>query len=487
MEKEKALDAIDEVNEIAETPQAEREVSTEPVIMESPDLYDSIISEPEEPAEEKTAIDTDREGSLPSNTAEDAADNSCASDSAKEAAVEPEEAKKKRRRRRKKIYEYTPDNDIKFRGPLSYRTLRVLAWFFLFVSQVGVILALGAKFDSGLANKVGELPTYLKMASEIMMPLFLIATFATILNGSRTFKSMLIFYGGGAVLFYLLFILFHERYIPIILGWVMDIPREDAVIMIDFVLTLIIKDGYLAFNIFIDLFLCTLLFFFLIYKPKKIFTGKKLMFFRLFAAIPLLCEAASFTVKMLGALGKLTVSPYVYPILTAKPPMTFFVFVAILIFIKVREYIFRKHGKTHEEYQQFLKTKANSWQFSRFTARIMAIAGILDLIIYFILSIFVAANGLDVATATEETIQTSFTIAMQAMTKVGIGGSGALLLASPLVLFFSYTRTHKKSSFDLLLPIFAIIALIFLYLESAVIATKLIGPFADFIRTIMHR
>jgi len=391
----------------------------------------------------------------------------------------------KKKRRRKKFYEYTLDNDIKYRGPLSYRDLKILAWIFLIVAQVGVILKLGAKFDTGLASKVGFLPEILKYGSNLMMPLFLIATFGTILNGSRSFKSMLFVYGGAAVVFYILFVLFHERYIPTIAGWVMGIERAEAVKMIDGILSSALKNGYLAFNIFIDLFLCALLIFFTVYKPKKVFTGKKEIIFRAFSLIPIGYEVASFVLKMLAAFGKVTISSYLYPLLTTKPPMTFVLFLIIAIFIKVREHRFIKVGKTYEEYQTFLQTKANSWHFSRFTAVMMVLISLIDAIVYFVLSIVLVSNGID-PNGSEEAINTTIQQATQAMLDTGVGGSLALLMGAPIVTLFSYNRVPKKSIIDTLLPLIAIIVLMFVYLEAAVIATGLIGPFADFVGKVIH-
>ena len=37
--------------------------------------------------------------------------------------------------RRKEIYEYTLKNDIKYRGPLSYRMLKIVGWIALAFSQ----------------------------------------------------------------------------------------------------------------------------------------------------------------------------------------------------------------------------------------------------------------------------------------------------------------------------------------------------------------
>ena len=397
----------------------------------------------------------------------------------------PKKGKRKGKKKRRRIYEYTLDDDMRYRGPLSYLHLRIFAWGFLIIAQLGVLLALGSKFDSGFAGKVGPLPNILQSGSTVMMPLFLIATFATILNGSRSFKSMLTLYGGLSVVFYLLFILFHNRYLPSIIGWVMGVERAEAVATIDGMLYLFSKGGYLAFNIFIDLFLCTLLTFFLIYRPKKVFVGKKLIIFRLFALIPILYEGASLALKMLGMFGKIVVSSYLYPLLTTKPPMTFVVFVVIAFLIKAGERRYRKVGKTHEEYQDFVKTNAHSWQFSRTLAITMAVAGVIDLIIYLILTLVILHNA--GFSGTEEQVTQMALLVSDVLINAGVGGSGALILVAPLVLLFSYTKTHKKSMINLILPAAAIIIIIFMYLEAAVIATKLLGPFGDFVGKLLNK
>ena len=59
--------------------------------------------------------------------------------------------------------------------------------------------------------------------------------------------------------------------------------------------------------------------------------------------------------------------------------MTFVLFVALALFVKTRELRFRRHGKTHEEYRAFLKTRRNSWNFSVFLAIMLVIVSLLDL------------------------------------------------------------------------------------------------------------
>lgn len=389
-----------------------------------------------------------------------------------------EGGKRKKRKKRRKIDEYTLENDIKYRGPLSYRWLRVAAWAFLILSQIGVLLTLGIRFDDGLADKVGFLPSILQMLKEIMMPLFLIATFATILNGSKTFKSMLILYGGAAVLFYILFVLFHERYAAELIVFLFETDRASAIALIDTFLSSSGSSGYIAFNFFIDLFICTLLGFFVLYRPKKIFVGKKLAWFRAFTVIPIAYEIICFTIKLLGSFGVIFISPYGYALLTTKPPMTFVVFLVVLAFIKVRERIYRKRGKTHEDYQEFLKTNANSWQFSGFLAILMVVAGVVDTIIYYVMTFAVSGVNIDaVDVASVESIM----FVTGVLLKSGIGGSGALIIASPLMLLFSYTRTHKDTRADMFVPILAIIVLVFVYLEAMVIATNMLGSLSNLI------
>ncbi len=70
------------------------------------------------------------------------------------------------------------------------------------------------------------------------------------------------------------------------------------------------------------------------------------------------------------------------------------------------------------------------------------------------------------------------------MLKIGIGGSSALVLAAPIMLLFSYTRTHKNTRIEMFIPILAIIVLIFVYLEAMVIATKMVGSLSNLVKML---
>ena len=402
---------------------------------------------------------------------------------AADAEAPKKEKKKKEKKPRKKLEEYTLENDIKYRGILSYRWLRIFAWLFLLVAQVGILLGIGAKMDSGLAESVGQWPKYLKMADELMLPLFLIATFSLIINGSKTLRSILIVYGGGAILLYIVFILFHDRYIAALIMFIADVDHDTAVAFLDFLLSSGLDFGYFTFNIFIDLFMCTLTMLFLIYTPKKLLNkGKKLTSFRIFAIFPIMYELASLSLKLMSGFGVVQLSPYLFPLLTTKPPMTFIVFIAVIMFLKFREKKFLDRGKTEAEYQGFLRTKANSFQFSSYLAIVMVVAGFIDLIIYMILTLAVVKNGVRAADGTV-IAETTRELAGAVLLKAGVGGSGGLIIIAPFMLLYNYNKTYKNTKIDLFIPLIAIAAIVIVYLEAFVIATNMMGSLTEFIKS----
>jgi|GEM_PF-604052 len=414
----------------------------------------------------------DQEVIVPENALTE--DNSIISEEKQIVEVPSEPLKKKRRKKKRSIADYSLDNDIKYKAPLSYRHLRILAWGCLILSQIGALMSLVGRADPTILERDNALINFLSIFSTMMMPYFLLATLSTILNRSKSFYSMLILYGAAALLVYALSVLVHERFLVNTVAVLMKSSRADAASLIDGFLSLIVKGGYLSFNIFIDLLICTLFAYFVLYKPTKYFVGKKLTIFRLFALLPVLYEVASFVLKMLASFNIIKLSFFIYPLLTTKPPLTFIVFVLLATYVKHCEYVFRKKGKTEVEYNDFLKTRANSWLFSKFAARWMFIAGIIDALLLLVLSLGASARfmteGVDFGDA--------FSLGSSAVSSWGIGKSVPLILVSPVVLLFSYTKQHnpKTKILDTVLPLPALLCLALIYLEAL---SRLIIALAD--------
>ena len=415
------------------------------------------------------------------------------------------------------IHETTRENDIRYRGPLSPRHFKVLGWLCIVLSQVAMLVRLGGRFDPVFAADSAAWLRVLSNIADLSLPFLLIASFAQLLNTDQGYKRQLLVNGaamaGICALYYLLF----YRYIVGNVASVLEKP-SDALLIVKSGLGTFAPFGFLTFNIFVDLFLCALTMIFLNYTPRRVFVGKARILFRLLALLPIAYEVGCMMLKMYAARGQVEIPMWAFPLLTVKPPMTFVLFVALVLFVKTRELRFRRHGKTHEEYRAFLKTNRNSWNFSVFLAIMLVVVSMLDfaVVMGFSLNEVVhtmapvatvtsteaapadpAATAGDAANtpvatpeapATEapatpgegdaalpeaqdsadqeaqftESIDTGIRIALA----VGFGGSISLFFLAPLVLLFSYTRRPKNPMLDLLIPAGGIALILLVYLEG---------------------
>ncbi len=211
-----------------------------------------------------------------------------------------------------------------------------------------------------------------------------------------------------------------------------------------------------CFNIFIDLMLCLLVWFFIDYTPKKHFQGKKLFYFRLFAILPIAYEITCMALKIYSAATPEFKFPfYVFPLLTNKPPILFFVFLAIAIREKVIEHKYIKLGHTRAEFLDYCKTNASSKTFSKFACKVFLIAFIVDTVFY-ITTVNIWTNQI-------QTIDINF---ITEMIRIGLGKGTSLIAMIPLMLFYSYNKTYKTTWIDIVIPIISIAAIAIIVIES---------------------
>ena len=362
----------------------------------------------------------------------------------------------------KRMNDVTLENDIRYRGPLSYRYIRIIGWCIMIVFQV-YYLDLKHKMRMGDVSQDTTGLTLLLDMSALVMPLFLIAVFAVILNGQDKFRNMFILYIAGAGGLIALYFYVIERYAIRLLRLFSDMTRKEARNAIaDLLAGGDYPTGHFEFNFFIDILLCLLFMYFLMYNPKKVFTGKKLMIFRLMAILPVLYEVASNVLKICASVGVITLPIAVFPFLTTKPPMMFLMFVTLALVIKNRERIFIKRGGTQEEFQRFLKTNTNSLQFSLILAVALVIFSILDKLLYNFIFSMVSSDISNEITleSIEQSLQWLITISSW-----GLGKLYNMLWLAPLMLLFSYTRRHKSPVFDMLIPIIAFIVLSLIFID----------------------
>ena len=95
---------------------------------------------------------------------------------------------------------------------------------------------------------------------------------------------------------FLVFMIFFNRYVVGTVGLLLKDSKEAyPLVMTSFYG--VSPKGFFAFNIFVDLFLCTLVMFFMNARPTKIFTGKKILIFRAFTLLPIAYEVTSIILK----------------------------------------------------------------------------------------------------------------------------------------------------------------------------------------------
>ena len=354
----------------------------------------------------------------------------------------------------------TKENDIKYRAPLSYRYLRIIAWVCLAIAQVAVVFRFGARIDPTLQKSLGVWADVLTLFSELPLPLFLLANLALIMQRREKFRNMLIKFGGLALMMYIL-----ANFLVLQYGF-----RSARLVISDlsywsfsnFVSTSLVSMGKIAYslNIFIDLFLFALTMFFLNYKPKKVFTGKKVYIFRSFVLLPLFYEIASIILKGFAVAGTIIIPVPFFFLLTSKPPMLFLAFFALLVIMKFREF---KHLKKHDDIQllkEHYETNAHSLRVSITISVIISIAAVLDAIISIILTFYyVVTFAKDLPAFDAVNAGLKFT------EHIGFGWVSPILLV-PIIMLFSYTKKHKNPNIDLFIPAAGVGLIAIIYLEG---------------------
>lgn len=384
------------------------------------------------------------------------------------ASVEDKDTVKEEKKKSKRIsmYDVTPENDTtKFKGIFSYRHFRIAGWVCMAMALVSIMIGLGMKLSSRVAEKYSGVHEVLSFFAELGVFLFLFANFAVIIDKKSSYKKLFIMYGALSAGFVLLFADVYYRFLGGIVGSINDemgttIDTSD-----------LMSGGFQAFNIFLDMLLCTAVIFFIDYKPTKFFVGKKLYIFRAFAALPILYELACILLKYFATVDGLKLHPMVSPFLTTKPVLCFLLFVRMAFYVKGRETKFLNHGKTLEDYDTFMRTNRNSLQFARKFALMTLLYGFIDLVVVLILVILRLANAgllqafLDAGADNQETTQLLDYVLGEARA-IGFGGAVSMIFIVPFIFFFSYSKRYKKSKVDTLIPVGAVAVIGLVVIEA---------------------
>lgn len=369
-------------------------------------------------------------------------------------------------KKRRSIHEITAENDMKYRGPLSYRHMRIIGWVAMICAQIAIVCSFCVKSWANAGHDVGAISVTQNVFSFIgylAVPLFLLANFAIILTSRKDIKRLLILHLGLSLLIYVIFLIIYERYL---IGIFSKMFPDDGRAIVEIVVRTFLSQ-FLSFNVFVDLLMCSLTYFFITYTPEKFFTGKKIYIFRSLVALPILYEIGCILIRGLSiAEGLFTIPIEILPLLTTKPPLTFLVFLVIVIFLKYREKLFMKRTNGDEErYNEFIQTNTNSWHFSVTIAILFAIVVVIDIAAYVIFLLCNIERFVGLADG-------NFDVGIELLnTYAGTWGFGKtipLIITIPFVLLFSYTKKHTKKSkiLDMLIPAAGILLCLITYIEG---------------------
>ena len=361
---------------------------------------------------------------------------------------------------RKKLCEISTGTDIKYAGPLSEREFRILGWICLAFTQVSNLMSIGKTINPDLALRFGHFEAIIRIISVMALPFLLIANFATILNNADNHKKQILnnlifmFLFGGLFL-----LVFYHHIIGFVAIFFSD-SKNEALKAVQETLSSGSGSQYICFNIFVDLLLCSLVSFFLFHTPEKSFRKKWAhILFRIAAVLPILYEALTIYLKYLALRSKIVIPIWAFPLLPVKPPMTFVLFVVLALFEKIREHNFYRRGRSNEEYQLALQTNRNSLHFSVFASVSSLLAGLADLVIYFI---FVASEIFKIGV---DSFQADYFTTI--ILKLGFGNSISLIFFAPILLLFSYKRKPANKVFVSLIPVAGVALILLIYLQGA--------------------
>ena len=359
--------------------------------------------------------------------------------------------------KRTKLKDRILSNDIRFSGVLSYRHIRIIAWFFLIVSQIAVVMRMNVAIKPESSAQLNTWINVLSFFSNFPLPLFLLANLSVILRKRNSYKQLLLYYGGLALLIYFFanFVVFHYGFRSI-LAVNSNATWATAARVFGTLLPLMKGNAY-NINIFIDLFLCALIFFFLNYRPVKHFRDKNIIWFRLMVIIPILYEIGTIVIKYQVSIELYNIPSYVFFLLPSKPVFTFVAVLIIMLIFKIGERQFNKRHKEDISFEEHLLTKAHSLKMSIIIAVVFLIIGVLDLITYLVISSSMSKLIADEAALSQQ---------LFAIDKIGVGNALSLIFITPLIMLFSYSKEHKNTLVDKIIPAVGIALLIFVYVEG---------------------
>ena len=337
--------------------------------------------------------------------------------------------------------------------------LRIFAWTFQVLTHVGYVMCVfgfievlkqSFSMDEDTSSEIHDPPLYtagvvFSLFQYCFMPLMLIANFSQLFRDRSTLVTTLLKNGACALGVFLAFLFVYFRYAVLIVKKVTGVTGEgmttsEASALVDRILSGLF--GFLRqLSYFVDYFNCSLIAFFLLYKPKKYFQGDKIRIFRSLVLIPIIWSIVGYI--LLGVNNEGTVIPgYIYPLIPLKPPVFLLAYLLLVLYLKDKEQRFLKSGKTEEEFDKDFFSPESVRSFSIFASATLGICSVIDFII---LLLFIE----------DKTMQ-----------RIGFGNGSLMFLVIPIILFYDYGKKMKDGMTGTLITLIGFAAIAIVWVEG---------------------
>lgn len=326
-------------------------------------------------------------------------------------------------------------NDISYCGFLSARGMRILGYCFILLTQLFLLILFlcdVVKFPKWLINLSGSY----EFLATLSLPILSFALFSIIISSRDNIKKCIVNYFIYSILIYASIVLIFDRYIVGFISILYPDFELAHIIAEDFVKS--IFGSIINYNIFVDLFLFSLFFYFMICKPKNIKSKKALTAFKSLSLIPVIAIIVTSVLYALYNMEIINLPIEILPILPCRSITIYAIFFIIVILIKLRQKKLEKSGVTEEQYKIYLHSNKNSFRFSAISSIVILAISCLD----FLISIIIPEAEI-----------------------FGLGTSYTMVSVIPLILCFSYTKQPKNKAGDNIIRLIFVTLFIIMYLE----------------------
>lgn len=277
--------------------------------------------------------------------------------------------------------------DIRFRPFISANLLRLIAMILLGIAQVASVLMVYMKISGNLTSDLARELTWYKNLVNLSTPFILVTIIANVTRNPQSLKKYCIKYFIYAILFYAFeIILFRCFIVPFLEQTFMymlnvegQMPKEAHIIILK--MLSYISSSFSNLNTFIDVFICTLFAFFVLYQPK-FKHQKSIKIFRTMTILPVIYIVASFILIGFNKMGYISYGIEFGALLIHRSYVCLLFFIFIILYIKYKRKTMS--NEDDDKYLGYVNTNRGLMYFNIVIVSVLLVLSTFDFLLSFI-------------------------------------------------------------------------------------------------------